>query len=73
MFWVRIFLHFTFSLIILSIFSMVFSPPEILSSISCNLFVMLASMISDFFPRFSISRVVSLCDFFVVPTSIFRS
>ena len=34
MFWVRIFLHFTFSLIVVSMFSMVSSVPEILSSIS---------------------------------------
>jgi hypothetical protein len=25
----------------------------------------------DFFPRFSISRLVSLCDFFIVSTSNF--
>ena len=41
---------------------------------NCNyiLFLMLASMDPDFFPRFSISRVVSLCDFFIVSTSTFR-
>ena len=32
-----------------------------------------ASMSPDLFPRFSISRVVSLCDFFIVFISIFRS
>jgi hypothetical protein len=37
MFWVRSFLHFTFSLTIVSMFSMVFSAPEILSSVSCIL------------------------------------
>jgi hypothetical protein len=41
MFWVRIFLHFTFSLIVVSVFSMVSSVPEILSSVSCILLVML--------------------------------
>jgi hypothetical protein len=30
-------------------------------------------MSPDLFPRFSISRVVSLCDFFIVSISIFRS
>jgi hypothetical protein len=34
---------------------------------------MLAFVTPDFFPRFSISRVVSLCDFFIVFISIFRS
>jgi hypothetical protein len=73
MFWVRSCLHFAFSLTVVSIFSMVSSAPEILSFISYILLVMLTSMASDFFPRFSISRVFSLCDFFIVSTSIFRS
>jgi hypothetical protein len=73
MFWDRLFLHFAFSLIVVSVFSVVSSIPEILSSVSCILLVILASMAPDFYLSFSISRVVSLCDFFMVSTSIFRS
>jgi hypothetical protein len=62
-----------FSLIVVSMFLMESSAPEILFSISYILLVMLASMATDFFPRISISRVVSLCDVFIVSTSIFRS
>jgi hypothetical protein len=60
---------------------MVSSVPEIISSIHLRLFllslvyillVMLASMTPGLFPRFSNSRVVSLCDFFIVSISIFR-
>jgi hypothetical protein len=53
-------------------FSMESSAPEILSSISCILLLMLASMVPDFFPRVSISSVASLRVFFIVSTSPFH-
>jgi hypothetical protein len=64
-------LHFAFSLTVNVLYGIFCT--EILSSISCILLVMLASMTLDPFPRFSHSRVVSLCDFFIVSISIFRS
>jgi len=71
-FWVRSFSNFAFSLTVVSMLSMV-STPESLSSISYILLVMLASMTPDLFPRFSVYRVVSLCDFFIISIFTFRS
>ena len=73
MFWVKNFVHFAFSLTVFSMFSMVSSAPEILSSISYIPLVILASITPDLFPKFCISRVVSLCNFFIVSTSSFKS
>jgi hypothetical protein len=58
-----IFLHFVFSLIVVSVFFMLPFTAKILSSISCILLMILP-------PRFSVSRVVSLCDYFIVSISI---
>ena len=54
-------------------FSMASSTPEILSSVSCIMLAMFPSLTPDLFPRYSISRVVSLYEFFIVSISIFRS
>jgi hypothetical protein len=68
MFWTRNVIHFAFSWTVV-----VSSTLEIFSSISYILLLMLVSVIPDLFPRFSVSRVVCLCDLFIVAISIFRS
>jgi hypothetical protein len=73
MLWIRSFLCLEISLTVVSISSTVLSTPEILSSISYILLVILTSVIPDLFPRFSISRFASICVFFIVSTSTFRS
>lgn len=57
----------------MSMFSMVSSVSEILSTLSYFLLVILTSVTLGLFPRFSISRVSILCDFFIVSISIFKS
>jgi len=69
MFWVRSFLHFAFSLTIVSMFSMVPSAPEILSSFSYSV----GDACVYLFPRLSTSSVVSLYDLFIFSIAIFRS
>jgi hypothetical protein len=46
---------------------------KVLSSVSFILLLMLASTVPDFFPSLSISRVASLCVFFIVSTYVFKS
>jgi hypothetical protein len=66
-------LLFVLSSTVVSVSSMVSSMPEILSSISCILLVILASVVPVLVLRFYISRVVSFCVFASVSISIFRS
>jgi hypothetical protein len=54
-------------------FSMESSAPESPSSTTCILLLMLTYVVPDFFPRISISSVVSLWVFFIVSTYIFWS
>ena len=69
---VRHFLDSTFSLTDQSISSMVSSRAEIFSCISYILLGMLASIVPVHLPRFSISRIPSICVFFIASISIFR-
>lgn len=59
---------FTFSifLTIVSICSVISSMPKILSSISCILLAVLASVAPDLFLGFSISRIPSICVFLLL-------
>jgi hypothetical protein len=73
MFYVRIFfldLIFPFTNVA---FFHIFSRVEILSSIACILLVMLSFSVPILFPRFSISRIGSICVFFTISFSTFRS
>ena len=70
---VKIFLHFAFSLTGIWISSMVSSIPDILSSFSYIPSVMPTYVVPVLSPMFSISRVASICDFSIVSISIFRS
>jgi len=51
---------------------MVSSTPEILSFTSCILLVMLVSVVPILFPKFSISRVASICTFVIASNFTFR-
>jgi hypothetical protein len=70
MFWVRSFFHFLWLLCPCLLWYLL---PEILSSISCILLVVLVSMTPDLFPSVSFSSVAFLCDFLIAYISIFRS
>ena len=79
-FWVNIpqcfmsgtFLDLMLSLTGLSVSSIVSSMAESFSSISCILLVMLASVVPVQVPRFSISRIPSVCVLFLSSISLFR-
>jgi hypothetical protein len=55
-----------------SISSIISSMPEILSSISCIL-LLIIPVIPFLFSRFSISRIVSVCAFFIAFIFVFSS
>ena len=73
MFYVRNVLALTISLTEVSISSLVSSTSEFLSSITCILLVMLASVVTVLFPRFAILRISSVFIFFIASISTFRS
>jgi hypothetical protein len=64
--------YLTFSLTDVSIYSIVLSTPEILSSISCIQLVMFAFVVPVLFSRFYLSRTPSDCVFFFLTISMFR-
>jgi hypothetical protein len=69
-FLIRRFVYFIFSLIDVSIFSMLSSMPDNLSSIPYILFVMIAFATPDISSKLSTSKVTFLCVFFSVSISI---
>jgi hypothetical protein len=73
MFWVRSFYDFCiFFNCCVNVFYDIFCSWNSLLY-SCILLVLFESMTTDLFPRLPNSRVVFLCDFFIVSISIFRS
>lgn len=73
MFYVKNSLDFSFSFTDLLISSIISYTPDILSSISCILLVMIMYVLLVVFPWFSISRIASVCIFFNASSSLFRS
>jgi hypothetical protein len=67
---IRNYLDLIFSLTDVSISFITSSMPETLSSISCILLVMLATVVPLNLPRFSISRILPDCVFFIASISI---
>lgn len=73
MFWVRSFCFLYFLWLLCQCLLWYLLSLRFLSSISCILLLMLASVTLALFPRFFMSRVVSLCVFFNISISFSRS